>query len=124
MIDVIFGGTHVCVLLNFGTGVTSLCYHNNHRFIMRTDNVSKVTLSVQNSLSIIMCKFRAVQSKTEGMAASVAYFLNTPRITYRLKTENGFAPPSEYCRHILSCGGFQVASFKGCLRAVSRSVSL
>ena len=77
MIDVIFGGTHVCVLLDFGPGVTRWHYHNNHRFIMRTDNVSKVTLSVQNSFSIIMCKFRAVQSKTEGMAASVCVFLNT-----------------------------------------------
>ena len=46
---------------------------------MRTDNVSKVTLSIQNSLGIIMCKFHAVQSKTEGMAASVRVFLNTPR---------------------------------------------
>ena len=78
MIDVIFGGTHVCVLLNFGPGVTRWRYHNNHRFIMRTDNVSKVTLSVQNSLSIIMCKFRAVQSKTEGMAASVRVFFEHP----------------------------------------------
>ena len=45
---------------------------------MRTDNVSKVTLSVQNSLGIIMCKFRAVQSKTEGMAASVRVFFEHP----------------------------------------------
>ena len=45
---------------------------------MRTDNVSKVILSVQNSLGIIMCKFRAVQSKTEGMAASVRVFFEHP----------------------------------------------
>ena len=78
MIDVIFGGKHVCVLLNFGPGVTRWRYHNNHRFIMRADNVSKVTLSVQNSLGIIMCKFCAVQSKTEGMAASVRVFFEHP----------------------------------------------
>ena len=45
---------------------------------MRTDNVSKVTLSVQNSLGIIMSKFRAVQSKTEGMAASIRVFFEHP----------------------------------------------
>ena len=50
---------------------------------MRTDNVSKVTLSVQNSLGIIMCKFRAVLSKTEGMAASVRVFFEHP--SYILK---------------------------------------
>ena len=46
----------------------------NTEFYRCTDNVSKVTLSVQNSLGIIMCKFRTVQSKTEGMAASVRVF--------------------------------------------------
>ena len=78
MIDVIFGGTQVCVLLHFGPGVARWRYHNNHRFIMHKDNVSKVTLWIQNSLGIIMFKFRAVKSKTEGMAASVRVFLNTP----------------------------------------------
>ena len=32
-----------------------------------------------------MCKFRAVKSKTEGMAASVRVFLNTPRISQGVK---------------------------------------
>ena len=32
----------------------------------------------QNSLGIIMCKFHAFQSKTEGMAASVRVFLEHP----------------------------------------------
>ena len=50
---------------------------------MRTENVSKVTLSVQNSLGIIMCKFRAVQSKTEGMAASVRVFFEHPSLFNR-----------------------------------------
>ena len=45
---------------------------------MRKDIVSKVTLWVQNSLGMIMCKFRAVQSKTEGMAASVRIFFEHP----------------------------------------------
>ena len=44
MIDVIFGETHVCVLLHFEPGVARGRYHNNHRFIMRKDNVSKATL--------------------------------------------------------------------------------
>ena len=45
---------------------------------MRKDNVSKVILWVQNSLGIIMWKFRAVQSKNEGMAASVRVFFEHP----------------------------------------------
>ena len=45
---------------------------------MRKDNVSKVTRWVQNSLGIIICKFRAVQSKTEGMTASVRVFFEHP----------------------------------------------
>ena len=78
MIDVSFGATQVCVLFHFGPGVTRCCYHNNHTFIMRKDNVGKVTLWVQNSLGIIMWKFPAVQSKTEGMAASVRVFFEHP----------------------------------------------
>ena len=76
--DVIFGGTQVCVLLHFGPGAMRRRYHNNHRFIMRKDNVSKVTLLVQNYVGIIIYKFRAVQSKTEGMAASVRVFFEHP----------------------------------------------
>ena len=45
---------------------------------MREDNVYKVTLWVQNYLGIIICNFRAVQSKTEGMATSVRVFLEHP----------------------------------------------
>ena len=45
---------------------------------MRKDNVGKVTLLVQNSLGIIMWKFPSVQSKTEGMAASVRVFFEHP----------------------------------------------
>ena len=52
---------------------------------MHKDNVIKVILWIQNSLGIIMCKFRAVKSKTEGMAASVRVFLNTPRISQGIK---------------------------------------
>ena len=84
MIDVIFGGTQLCVLLHFGPGDTRCGYHNNHRFIMPKDNVSKVTLWEQNSFENIMCEFHAVLSKTGGMAISVRIFLNTPRIN-RLK---------------------------------------
>ena len=43
----------------------------------------KFSLDIQNSLAIIMCKFHAFQSKTEGMAASVRVFFETPR-TYIL----------------------------------------
>ena len=45
---------------------------------MRKDNVGKVTLWVQYSFGIIMWKFPAVQSKTEGMAASVRVFFEHP----------------------------------------------
>ena len=38
----------------------------------------KFSLDIQNSLGIIMCKFHAFQSKTEGMAASVRVFLEHP----------------------------------------------
>ena len=40
--------------VTFWPGVTRCCYLNNHTFIMRKDNVGKVTLLVQYSLGIIM----------------------------------------------------------------------
>ena len=45
---------------------------------MGKDNVGLVTLRVQNSLGIIVCKFRAGQSKTEGMAVSACVFIEHP----------------------------------------------
>ena len=62
-----------------GPDVTTQRYHNNGRLIMLEVNCIKFSLDIQNSLGIIMCKFHAFQSKTEGMAASVGVFLNTPR---------------------------------------------
>ena len=41
-------------------------------------NCIKFSLGIQNSLGMIMCKFHARQSKTEGMAASVRVFLEHP----------------------------------------------
>ena len=61
-----------------GPGVTTQCYHNNGRLIMLEVNCIKFSLGIQNSLGIIMCKFHARQSKTEGMAASVCVFLEHP----------------------------------------------
>ena len=54
-------------------------------------NCIKFSLGIQNSLGMIMCKFHARQSKTEGMAASVRVFLEHPSysfITYILCTWN------------------------------------
>ena len=58
-----------------GPGVTTQRYHNNERLIMLE---VKFSLDIQNSLGIIMCKFHAFQSKTEGMTASVRVFLEHP----------------------------------------------
>ena len=61
-----------------GPGVTTQRYHNNGRLIMLEVKCIKFSLDIQNSLGIIMCKFHAFQSKTEGMAASVRVFLEHP----------------------------------------------
>ena len=45
------------------------------------------------------------------------------RINRRM-TENGFAPPREFCGHILSCRELKAKSFKRCLHSVLRGVSL
>ena len=42
----------------------------------------------------------------------------------RRMAENGFAPPREFCRHILSCRELKVKSFKKCLHSVLQGVSL
>ena len=63
-----------------GPAVTTQRYHNNGRLIMLEVNCIKFSLGIQNSLGMIMCKFHARQSKTEGMAASAVYFLNTPHV--------------------------------------------
>ena len=62
-----------------GLGVTTQRYHNKGRLIMLEVNCINFSLDIQNALGIIMCKFHAFQSKTEGMAASVRVFL-TPLI--------------------------------------------
>ena len=69
-----------------GPGVTTQRYYNNRRLIMLEANCIKFSLDIQNSLGIILCKFHAFQSKTEGMAASVRVFLNTPRIYVNFET--------------------------------------
>ena len=61
-----------------GPGVTTQRYHNNGRLIMLEVKCIKFSLDIQNFLGIIMCKFHAYQSKTEGMAASVRVFLEHP----------------------------------------------
>ena len=61
-----------------GPGVTTQRYHNNGRLIMLEVNFIKFSLGIQNSLGMIMCKFHARQSKTEGRAASVRVFLEHP----------------------------------------------
>ena len=61
-----------------GPGVTAQRYHNNGRLIMLEVNCIKFSLGIQNSLGIIMSKFHARKSKTEGMAASVRVFLEHP----------------------------------------------
>ena len=61
-----------------GLGATTQHYHNNGRLIMLEVNCIKFSLGIQNSLGMIMCKFHARQSKTEGMAASVRLFLEHP----------------------------------------------
>ena len=58
--------------------MTTQRYHNNGRLIMLEVKCIKFSLEIQNSLGIIMCKFHAFQSKTEGMAASVRVFLEHP----------------------------------------------
>ena len=58
-----------------GPVVTTQSYHNNGRLIMLEVKCIKFSLDIQYSLGIIMCKFHAFQSKTEGMAASVRVFL-------------------------------------------------
>ena len=65
-----------------GPGVTTQRYHNNGRLIMLEVNCIKFSLDIHNSLGIIMCKFLAFQSKTEGMAASIRVFLEHP--SYKL----------------------------------------
>ena len=59
-------------------GVTTQRYHNNGCLIMLEVNCIKFSLGIQNSLGMIMCKFHARQSKTEGIAASVRIFLEHP----------------------------------------------
>ena len=59
-------------------GVAIQRYHNNGRLIMLEVNCIKFSLDIQKSLGIIMCKFHAFQSKTEGMAVSVRVFLEHP----------------------------------------------
>ena len=61
-----------------GPGVTTQRYHNNGRLIMLEVNCIKFSLDIQNSLGIIMCKFHAFQSKTEGMTSYVRVFLEHP----------------------------------------------
>ena len=61
-----------------GPGVTTQRYHNNGHLIMLEVNCIKFSLGIQSSLGMIMCKFHARQSKTEGMAASVRVFLEHP----------------------------------------------
>ena len=61
-----------------GPVVTTQRYHNNGRLIMLEVNCIKFSLDIPYSLGIIMCKFLAVQSKTEGMAASVCVFVEHP----------------------------------------------
>ena len=57
-----------------GPDVMTQRYHNNGRLIMLEVKCIKFSLDIPNSLGIIMCKFHAFQSKTEGMAASVRVF--------------------------------------------------
>ena len=66
------------MLDDVGPGVTTQRYHNKGRLIMLEVNCIKFSLGIQNSLGMIMCKFHARQSKTEGMAASVRVFLEHP----------------------------------------------
>ena len=64
-----------------GPGVTTQRYYNNGPLIMLKANCIKFSLDIQNSLGIILCKFHAFQSKTEGMAASVHVFFEYPSYT-------------------------------------------
>ena len=61
-----------------GPGGTTQRYHNNRRLVMLEVNRIKFSLDIQNSLGIIMCKFYAFQSKTEGVAESVHVFFEHP----------------------------------------------
>ena len=45
-------------------------------------------------------------------------------VVFRRMAENGFAPPWEFCRHILSCREMKAESFKKCLHSVRLGVSL
>ena len=69
-----------------GPGVTTQRYYNNGRLIMLEANCMKFSLDIQNSLGIILCKFHAFQSKTEGMAASVRAYFEYPSYMYQLST--------------------------------------
>ena len=70
------------LLDDVGPVVTTQRYHNNGRLIMLEVKCIKFSLDILNYLGIIMCKFHAFQSKTEGMAASVRVFLEHP--SYKL----------------------------------------
>ena len=72
-------------------GVTTQRYHNNRRLIMLEVSCIKFSLGIQNSLGMIMCKFHARQSKTEGMAASVRVFLEHPSYSRREKLSLQYA---------------------------------
>ena len=61
-----------------GPGVRTPRYYYKGRLIMLEANCIKFSLDIQNSLGIILCKFHAFQSKTEGMAASVCVFFEHP----------------------------------------------
>ena len=70
-----------------GPGVTTQRYYNNGRLIMLEANCIKFPMDIQNSRGIILCKFHAFQSKTEGMAASVRVFLEYPSYLFILCAE-------------------------------------
>ena len=67
-----------------GPVVTAQRYHINARFIMLKVNCITFLLGIQNSLGIIMCKFRAFQSNTEGMVASVRVLFAHPSYVINL----------------------------------------
>ena len=77
-----------------GPVVTTQRYHNNGRLIMLEVKCIKFSLDIQYSLGIIMCKFHAFQSKTEGMAAYVRVFLEHPSYVH-LSMTNDFNVISE-----------------------------
>ena len=79
-----------------GPGVTTQRYHNNGCLIMLEVNCIKFSLDIQNSLGIIICKFYAFQSKTEGMAASVRIFFEHPSYRIIHQIEKALATTSSY----------------------------